>query len=290
MTLTAIDEGEPLAPPDAIPRYRIYEARFEEIDGDPHNVRATLENIPKLAESIEQHGLLENLVAVEVEPLARKSPAQWLELKAGSRRFEAIRRLIEKGAWPLDRPIPVLIITGNGFWQHLVENVQRMDVEPWDLGRRLSEAVSAGATHREVGYRLGHSNGWVSRHIQIGTGLSPKTIEHIKKAKLKLTFSELFRLSQLRDRFGDPDPDLQIATLEKQRRRRRSPKRRTKDDVRAFYNRIYYLKEQMPVPPLIRPVVKAMLDYLEGGGRPNFRALSDQIMGERLGRLPEGES
>jgi hypothetical protein len=37
------------------------------------------------------------------------------------------------------------------------------------------------------------------------------------------------------------------------------------------------MRKQMPVPPLIQPVVTAVLDYLENGGVANFKALAEKI-------------
>ncbi len=260
-------------------------AKYREIDGDPHNVRQTLKNIPALAESIHQWGLLENLVGVEIPEYERESPERWIQLRAGSRRIAAIGLLIEQGRWDPERLIPVVMIEGSGFWENLVENIQREGLDPWDVGRRLSEAAAGGLNHRDIGYRIGRSNGWVGRHIQIGTGLSPQTIAYIQEHKLEVKIGELFRLSFIKDKYGDPDGDKQIEALQKQRRRK-PPKRRTPDSLRAFSNRINYLKSQMPVPPLLRPVVSAVLEYLEGGGRPNFKGLTRQMQGENI-RLRE---
>lgn len=285
MGINARDRHPPLGAsmPDVIPETPIVMAQFEEIDIDPYNVRETLRNIPALMESISRYGLLENLVGVEIPEEIRRASGRFIELRAGSRRIEAIRRLRDEGRWPSDRLIPVAMLDSAGYWEHLVENIQREDVEVWEVGRRLSEAASGGLNHREIALRVGRSNGWVSRHIQIGTGLAPETIAFIKKQRLEVKIGELFQISILKDRYGDPDGPAQMQALA--RKRKRQPARRDKDSLRAFSNRINYLRNQMPVPPLIRPAVTAVLDYLEGGGRPNFKAVANQIMGDRVRML-----
>lgn len=266
--------------PALVPDNPLVLARFDELTDNLDNCREAFSGIDSLEASILRYGLLENLVGVEIPEAERRRPGEWIEVKAGSRRREAIRRLILKGHWPLERPIPVVMRDSRGFWENLVENVQRIDVEPWEIGRRLSEASGSGSTHQEIGQRIGRTTGWVTRHIQVGRGLSPVTIDFIKKNKLRLTFGELHRLSFQRDRFGDPDSDAQIEAIVR-RRRRRGPKKRSRDDIRAFSNRISYMREQMPVPPFIRPVVEAVLDYLDGGGRPNFRQISERLLGDK---------
>lgn len=282
------DDDEPRAPPvELVPDNPLVMAHFDECVDNLDNCREAFRGIDELAASILRYGLLENLVGVEIPEDERPTAMAWIEIKAGSRRREAIRSLREKGHWPLDRPIPVVMRDSRGFWENLVENVVRLDIEPWEIGRRLSEASGSGSTHQEIGLRVGRTTGWVTRHIQIGRGLSPVTIEFIKKNRLRLSLGELHRLSFLRDRFGDADGEAQIGAIVK-RRRRRGVKKRDRDDIRAFSNRISYLREQMSVPPFIRPVVEAVLDYLDGGGRPNFRQLTEKLMGDKR-RLLGGE-
>ena len=267
--------------PRLVPDNPLVFAHFDELIGNLDNVRKTFVNIKGLKKSILDHGLLENLVGVEVPESERPGPNQWIEVKAGSRRLEAIRLLREEGSWPADKLIPVMLRDSTGFWENLVENIQREDVEPWDIGRRLSEAASSGLSHRDIGFRIGRTQGWVSRHIQIGTGLSPEVVAYLKANRIKLHMGELYRLSFYKDKYGDPDAEKQLASIGN-RRRRKPPKPRDKDSLRAFSNRINYLRNQMPVPPLIRPVVSAVLDYLEGGGRPSFRQLADRILGDKV--------
>lgn len=275
-------------PPAIVPDNPLVLAHWDELVSNHDNVRASLPNIPGLEASILAHGLLENLVGIEIPESERTTAAGWIEVKAGSRRMAAIENLRRKGHWPLDRPIPVLMRDSRGFWENLVENVMREDVEPWDIGRRLSEASSSGLTHADIGVRVGKTQGWVTRHIHIGVGLAPETIAFIKTQRIERHMGELYKLSFFRDRYGDPDAEAQLAALSR-RTRRRPPTARHKDSLRAFSNRINYIRNQMPVPALIRPVVSAVLEYLEGGGRPNFRQLSERLMGDRLRLLGQDE-
>lgn len=261
-------------------------ARRYEILGNPYGLRReNLPNVPSLAESIHQHGLLENLLGVEIPEHSRAHPEQWIELKAGSRRLAAIDLLLHAGKLDMERDlIPVLLIDGDGFWEHVVENVQRVDCKPWEIGRYLSEASGSGVHHRTIGARLNKSSGWVSRMIQIGTGIAPETIAYLAERKIELPIALLHRLSLIRDRYGDPDGQKQIEAIEKLRRRRKTPLKSDPSSLHAFKNRLEYMKISMPVPPTIRPVVAAVLDYLELGKKPNFKALAGEVaeLRERL--------
>lgn len=253
--------------------------RRYEILGNPFGLRGELlPNVPSLAESIHQHGLLENLLGVEIPEHLRGHPHQWIELKAGSRRLAAIDLLIQQGHLDLEHDlIPVLLIDGDGFWEHVVENVQRVDCKPWEIGRYLSEASSAGAHHSHIAARINKSQGWVSRHIQIGTGIAPETILYLTERKLDLSTALLHKLSIIRDRYGDPDGPKQIEVIEKLRRRRKTPLKSDPQSLTAFKNRLEYMKISMPVPQVIRPIVAAVLDYLELGKKPNFKVLAGEV-------------
>jgi ParB-like chromosome segregation protein Spo0J len=250
-----------------------------EILGNPYGLRGDLlPNVPSLAESIHQHGLLENLLGVEIPEHERIHREQWIQLKAGSRRLAAIDLLYSKGLLDLEHDlVPILLIDGDGFWEHVVENVQRVECKPWEIGRYLSEASDAGAHHRTIAARVNKSQGWVSRHIQIGKGIAPETIAYLSERRLDLNTAFLHRLSLLKDRYGDPDGKAQIEAIEKVRRRRKSPLKSDPGSLASFKNRLEYMKISMPVPPVLRPVVAAVMDYLELGQKPNFKALEGEV-------------
>lgn len=273
----------PLEPPPP-PAYVF--VRHAEILGDPHNLRESLKRIPELAASIEKHSLLENLVGHVIPEAERLHPDQWIMLDAGSRRHAAIAWLIERGRWHPDRLIAVNMSDGVNYWGKLAENIDRVDAQPWEIGRYLANAADKGETNRQIGTQLGRTCGWVSRYMAIGRGLHPDTTKYIVDNKLdqdsdskkSIRLGELHRISQLRNRYGEPDAEKQIAAINNHKGRR-SYKRRRPEDMAALRSRIMYLEREMPVPPLIRPVVSAVIQYLEGGGKPNFHAIVETILG-----------
>lgn len=259
------------------PKLAYLELRYDQIDPDLNNLRESLPNLESLAQSIAQHGLLENLVGRLLLDHEKRDDAHVVRLAAGSRRLAAIGMLIERGVWPEEQTLTVAILEGDGYWQRLNENLQREDAMPWEIGRKLAESASAGLHHKEIGYRVGKSQGYVSRYIHIGTGLSPEVIRVIRERKLDLQLNELARIAMIKNKWNEPDGPAQVEALDRQKRRK-SPTRRSPDDLRAFALRINYLESTMPVPQSIRPIVGAIIEYLRTGGKPNFRALADGLL------------
>ena len=99
------------------------ELPYERLIPDPFQARGRMKGLQQLAESIRQHGLLENLV------VSRAPDGSHFEIKSGERRWRAIDLLRKEGFWPLDKPIPCLLIGTDGLLEALSANLQRDDVE-----------------------------------------------------------------------------------------------------------------------------------------------------------------
>jgi ParB-like chromosome segregation protein Spo0J len=268
--------------------------RHDQIHGDRYNIREKLPGVLRMAWSLYQHGLLENLVVIEADEETRARHGVEYELKAGSRRFAAIGLLLDgvdapphskdrqlgvRWQWPRDKTFPCRVLGSSGNYEHLIENVERSDPYPWEIGRRLNEILSAGVTARELGTRLGRSNGYVTRYAHIGRGLSPELVELLVADRADLRLGELTRYASMLDRYGDPDGPAQVAAYQASRgRRRRRAERMNPESYRATLRRLQYLRSDMPIPMALRPIVAAVLSYIEGGERPNFRALEAKML------------
>lgn len=290
--------------PDSLAHPERRTALHRQIEGDPFNVRQRLQGVERLSWSIYLHGLLENLVVIEQPSPARVAEGYLYQLKAGSRRHAAIGLLIQgvtpppghpdrelglTWKWPEDRPLPIVILGSDGTYEHLIENIDRSDPHPWEIGRRVHEILQAGVSSRELGTRLGRSNGWVNRYAHIGEGLSPELIAVLIADKMTgMQVSELTQLATLRDRFGDPDGKAQIDRYrERFTKKRRKARRMDKDGFRAAMRRLQHLRSDTPVPALIRPIVEAVVRYLDGGEPPKFRALEEDLLGKLKRLEPE---
>jgi hypothetical protein len=180
--------------------------------------------------------------------------------------------------WPAEKPLPLLVLGSGGHYEHMVENIERSPPEPWEIGRRVNEILSAGVTSRELGIRLSRSSGWVTRYAHIGRGLAPELIAILRREHAELRIGELAQLAAIRDQFGDPDAEAQIASYRGRRKQRRKrPRRVDPHSFRATIKRLQYLRADMPVPGILRPVVNAIIDYLEGGQPPGFRTLETSL-------------
>jgi len=271
-------------------------------------VRESLPAVLRLAWSIHQHGLLENLVVIEQPSAKKRAEGVLYQLKAGSRRFEALRRLVAgveappgtpdrennvRWTWPRERTVPVLVLGSGGNWEHLVENLDRSDPLPWEIGRRVDEILSAGVSMETLGVRIGRSKGWVHRHAHIGRGLAPELIAVLRQERADVDLYELAQLASITDPYGDPDGQKQIETYRARRtRKRRQPRRMNQQGIRAVIKRLQYLRTDMPIPPLVRPIVDAVIAYLDGGGKPGFRNLESNLYDavRRLSTASDGDT
>lgn len=233
------------------------------------NVRRTYQRIEELAHSIAEHGLLQNLVVIE-------TPDGMYEVRAGERRRRAIELLLlsieeqEKrfsrflGSWPEDKLVPVFIVPQHeGEAVNLIENVQREEVYPWDVGRRLAEWRDAGFDQQWIGAHIGKSQQWVSLLMMIGRYLSPKVSSAIERmGKSPFSLPQLAKIAQLYDPILlEPEHDKQVRRFEEMLGSPRAPKPRPgqKELVMA---RLKSLKHLGGIPGHAKPYVKAVCDYL----------------------------
>ena len=129
------------------------EIPFKKLSPWEENVRTTVstEGIEELTASIRSLGLLQSLVV-------KKAPHGKFSIVAGKRRFLAISRLVEAGAWPPNSSIPCrLILNGADLTElSLAENVQREVMHPadeflalWDVRSRYLRPFRSERDSRE---------------------------------------------------------------------------------------------------------------------------------------------
>ena len=135
----------------------IEEIRISSICCSPYNVRTGLGQIEGLLQSIDNLGLLQPLV---VRPCGRE-----FEIVAGSRRFEACRRL----GW---RKVPCHIVDlddREAFEVSLVENIQRRTLNPIEEAeafRRYVDEYGWGGVS-DLARRIGKSQEYVSKRMRL---------------------------------------------------------------------------------------------------------------------------
>jgi ParB family chromosome partitioning protein len=207
------------------------EIPVERIAPNPEQPRRRFDEaeLARLADSIGRHGVLQPVVVREREG--------GYELVVGERRWRAAR-LAGRHTVPAvvkDVAAPDLLELA------LVENVQRHDLNPIELGLAFRALVEAGATQEEVGQRVGVDRSTVANHLrmlELPRELQADVEEGVlsaghAKALLQVPTPE--RRRQLRDRIADEG--LSVRAAEALARelagpgaaRRRSPRRDAPD-------------------------------------------------------------
>jgi ParB family chromosome partitioning protein len=240
---------------------------------DPTNYRGFYEGIEELADSISEHGLLQNLVVVPREGMEGK-----FVVLAGNRRLLAIDKLAREGKWSEDVPIPCLI-RDDDPWIAPTENLNRRDVAPWRIGFRYSEFLETGLTMAEVAGRLHVSVGSVSNHVKMSRGIHPKLIAEFEAMGHHcLSKTQYLAIAACVTNDGKPVIEDQRRLMKKfldvrSLKPRGGPrKKRPEDHKEQVYARFRTLVNGgMNLPPHAHGFVMAVLQYLNGDvKRPKF--------------------
>lgn len=239
-------------------RYEIVDPLL--VDADPHNLRViTSRSVDEMAESIKQHGLLQNPVVEE--PVNGRYIC-----RSGNRRVLAVRKLLAEGLWKQDL---FCLIVDDGSWSQIVENVVRQDVPIWRLGARFLELRAAGYTRLQIATRVGMTPGKTSMIMQIAEGLSPEIVGKLEKLPPNtLTITQLCNIARLfNPETLTPDFAAQDALLSKllSHPRSRSRTNRPVTERQTVWRRYRKLREgSIKIPMHAEPYVDAVVRYLCG--------------------------
>jgi ParB family chromosome partitioning protein len=172
------------------------EIPLERIDRNPEQPRRVFddEQMERLAESIRVHGVL--------QPVVVRRLGDRFELVVGERRWRAARQA------GLDT-IPAVVAdidAQDRIEVALVENVQRRDLNPIELGFAFRALADTGATQDEIGRRVGLDRSTIANHLRLlelpGSYQEDVEAERLStghaKALLQMTNPE--RRHQLRNR------------------------------------------------------------------------------------------
>jgi len=133
------------------------EIEVARIDPNPEQPRRVFapEEIERLAESIQRHGVLQPVVV-------RRAGARF-ELVVGERRWRASQAAGRE-------TIPAVVADladGDRLEVALVENVQRQDLNPIELALAFRALAEAGATQEQIGHRVGLDRSSVANHLRL---------------------------------------------------------------------------------------------------------------------------
>jgi len=130
------------------------------VQGNPRQprVRMNREQLQELAESIQQHGVLQPILVTAT------TDSEGYRLIAGDRRLQAARLVGLESV-----PAIVLAVDERGSLElALIENLQRVDLNPLEAAegyRQLSEDF--GMTHEEIAARVNKSRSAISNALRL---------------------------------------------------------------------------------------------------------------------------
>lgn len=166
----------------------------------PMNPRRSFDDdaLIDLAESIDQQGVLSNLLVREIADDAVRvviegESVPLLEIIAGERRYRAIGRLVRDGRFdPAAPKVPVRIIEASdseALALALLENLQRRDVAPIEEAEafeRLQRFHPHLWSTEAIATRIGMSVRYVQLRLQLVNGLAEPVKEAMREGKLSL--------------------------------------------------------------------------------------------------------
>ena len=129
-------------------------------------------DIDSLADSIAAQGVLQNLVVRPLAPMDGYAQPMH-RLVAGERRWRAIGRLIKRGDWPADRPVPCRIVDMDDAEHALVallENLQRKKLKPLEEARQFRRLIDDfGLKTAQIAERIQFKQRVVQQRLQLLT-------------------------------------------------------------------------------------------------------------------------
>ena len=251
-----------------------------EISPNPEQPRRRFDEaeLDRLADSIRRYGVLQPVVVRRAAPGA----ARPYELVVGERRWRASQRAGRETV-----PAVVQDVGPHDLLElALVENVQRRDLNPIELGQAFRALLTAGRTQEEVGERVGLDRSTVANHLRL-LELPKELQEDVELAALSMGHAKALlqlqnpeRRRHLRDRIVGEALSVRAAEGLARSLATAAPERPAKRTARS------------PAPP--DPNLRHLIEQLEGylmtrvtieGGAVQGRITIDYYNSEDLDRL-----
>jgi ParB family chromosome partitioning protein len=143
--------------------------------------------IEAMADDLDAHGLIQNLVAYEEDGL--------LWVFAGGRRYRGLKVLVKRKRVKLSDTFPVELRTKEEAIElSLAENFQREDMHPADSIRSFAALRDAGMDAEEIAARFGQAVSFVYKMLRL-SALAPALIDLIAKDQLSLEAARALTLT-----------------------------------------------------------------------------------------------
>ena len=163
MTVQAVAE-----PVDSLPLNTLPLNAIQPSDLNPRK-RFDEATLQELASSIEEHGLLQNIV-VRSHP---NEDGTW-QIVAGERRYRALQLLVEEGKLEPDYQVPITIREVSDFELLMLataENIQRSDMTPLEEADAFAQLVKLGDNEEAIALRTGVALSTVKMRLKLSSGL-----------------------------------------------------------------------------------------------------------------------
>jgi ParB family chromosome partitioning protein len=158
----------------------------------PANVRRVnaAANVEELADSIEAHGLIQNLT------VRKAKRSNKYEVVAGSRRFAALSRLVHQGRLEKGTLITCVIRTSDDSDTEisLAENTQREAMHIVDEILAYRQLVDDGMTPENIAARFGQSVATVRQRLKLAA-LSPKILDVFREDAIRVDQAKALAIS-----------------------------------------------------------------------------------------------
>lgn len=171
-----LDAAESIANDQQPTRPRLITVAVADLHTDAGNLRDELPDIEDLADSIKEMGLM--------QPIVVRRDGDRLVVVAGHRRLAAIRMLrwdqvdvISQGPMRPDRVVAAM----------LIENGQRVDLDPIEEARGYRQLAQMGLTHAEIAKRVGRSTATIHTRLEL-LNLPADEQEQIRAGALSLNY------------------------------------------------------------------------------------------------------
>lgn len=155
---------------------------ISQIDENPQNPRSEIGDTADLEASITSHGLLQ---PITVRPVGKR-----FQVVAGSRRFEALKKLGYKSAKCEVRKMTDAV----AFEIATAENVNRREMNPADECLAVARMVEDGLDVHTVAARFGRQPRWVIGRMKMA-GLGEKALEMVKDGSISLGHAEILTMA-----------------------------------------------------------------------------------------------
>lgn len=170
----------------------IIDAKLSQLRLSPLNQRRVKPSaIKSMADDIDAHGLLQNLVAYEEDGL--------LWVFAGGRRYRGLKVLVKRKRVRNSDTFPVEVRTKEEAIElSFAENFQREDMHPADSIRSFAALRDIGMDAEEIAARFGQAVSFVYKMLRL-SALAPALIDLIAKDELTLEAARALTLTDDHD-------------------------------------------------------------------------------------------